>query len=520
MRGLSQAAIKAMYSSETEEAIILLLTVYDPKDNKTEVLHLADNFTQRLDQYTTDTDVVYGVSVGATSNLGSVDVQSSDYNGTTSPLDSYFKINGVSVNYSLARRGHTVMVINPGTFVLDSINTYDTYGLSDSSQQLKAALEAIPAGKLVCIGSWNATSLDQSTRDYINQQFYTTRTETWTPQRITHTVIGVKGNRYVTPIEVITAGSAGFLSHFILNSAYNNATSINGTSAGYTTIWTTAELLINDSNIVSITDSGYCDFLNQYGVWVKDVPPPPPKPAPPVINSLTWSPTTIIANGVDTATFSWNTSGGNSDSVNILISSEIAPITGQPAIGSYVVGPYSGSSTVTGEITVTGPGGTTTSSPINLTVKAVVIALNTSLFSTLSYNTFSSNNPEQTIIELTFYNSGRLTLTAYDNNVTPAALYPGGNIDSSWIFNGGSTPGNNYWLRVTRLVGSLNVTPTTGWIPMTKDIKISATGYPTFGQEGKWSIEIAKSSTGSDIVGKISNMKFLPGAFILNSSPG
>jgi hypothetical protein len=45
--------------------------------------------------------------------------------------------------------------------------------------------------------------------------------------------------------------------------------------------------------------------------------------------------------------------------VDILISSEIAPITGQPAIGTYVVGPYTGSSIVTGDITVTGPGGTT-----------------------------------------------------------------------------------------------------------------------------------------------------------------
>jgi len=220
MRGLSQSAIQAMYSSETEEAVILLLTVYDPKDNTTEVLHLADNFTQRLNEYTTDTDVVYGVSmVGGANSLGTVDVQSSDFDGTTSPLYSYFKINGTTVNYTFGR-GHSVMVINPTTFAVESTNTYDTYG-AGNSQQLKSALQNIPTGKLVSIGSWDATSLDQSTRDYINQQFKTTATSTWGPSRVTHTVIGIKGGAYVTPREIITSGSAGFLAQYTLNSAYN-----------------------------------------------------------------------------------------------------------------------------------------------------------------------------------------------------------------------------------------------------------------------------------------------------------
>jgi len=223
MRGLSEAAVRAMYSSETKQAVILLLTIYDPEDNETEVLHLADNFTQRLDQYTTDTDVVYGVSmVGGVNSLGTVSVQSSDFDGgVQNPLSSYFKINGTTVNYQFTR-GHTVMVLNPNTFAVETINTYDTY-LANNSQQLKTALQAIPTGKLVCIGSWDATSLDQSTRDYINQQFKTTRTNTWAQTRITHTVIGVKGNIYVKPVEVITNGSTGFLSEFTLSSSYQTS---------------------------------------------------------------------------------------------------------------------------------------------------------------------------------------------------------------------------------------------------------------------------------------------------------
>jgi hypothetical protein len=224
MRGLSETALRAMFSSETDEAVILLLTIYDPKDNETEVLHLADNFTQRLSEYTTDTDVVYGVSMaGGSNSLGSVSVQSSDLNGTTSTLDSYFKVNGTKVNYTFTR-GHSVMVLNPTTFAVETIQTYDTYasGISgNNSQSLLQALQAIPTGKLVCIGSWDATSLDQATRNYINQQFKTTRTTTWNASRTTHTVIGVKGNPYVKPIEVVTAGSGGFLSQFTLNSGYN-----------------------------------------------------------------------------------------------------------------------------------------------------------------------------------------------------------------------------------------------------------------------------------------------------------
>jgi hypothetical protein len=157
---------------------------------------------------------------------------------------------------------------------------------------------------------------------------------------------------------------------------------------------------------------------------------------------------------------------------------------------------------------------TTTAAPVVTTTTTTVApaVINTTLLSTLS-DTFTSTNEDQTIIELVFYNSGRLTLTAYDVNVTPAVLTPGGNIDSSWISNGGSTPGNNYWMRITRLVGSLNVTPSTGgWGAMTSNITIGASGYPTYFQEGKWNIEIATDSAGTNIVGTINNMRFLPGA--------
>lgn len=57
---LSPQAIKAMFSSETDEQIITLLTIQDPSQPNTPI-RLADSFTQRLAGLTTDDEVVYGV---------------------------------------------------------------------------------------------------------------------------------------------------------------------------------------------------------------------------------------------------------------------------------------------------------------------------------------------------------------------------------------------------------------------------------------------------------------------------
>lgn len=58
---LSASAIRAMFSSETDENLIMLLTIYDPDAPNTPIFRLADGYTQRLTTLTTDEDVVYGV---------------------------------------------------------------------------------------------------------------------------------------------------------------------------------------------------------------------------------------------------------------------------------------------------------------------------------------------------------------------------------------------------------------------------------------------------------------------------
>lgn len=68
---LSASAIKAMFSSETDARLIMLITVYDPENPSVPVLRLADGFTQRLtannpgdvsgQPVTSDDEVIYGV---------------------------------------------------------------------------------------------------------------------------------------------------------------------------------------------------------------------------------------------------------------------------------------------------------------------------------------------------------------------------------------------------------------------------------------------------------------------------
>jgi hypothetical protein len=61
INSLSQSAVRAMFASETSEALILLITITNPADPTTPV-RLADGYTNRIASLTTDTDVVYGVT--------------------------------------------------------------------------------------------------------------------------------------------------------------------------------------------------------------------------------------------------------------------------------------------------------------------------------------------------------------------------------------------------------------------------------------------------------------------------
>lgn len=57
---LSPAALRAMFSTESDDTLIMLLTVYDPINTNTVVARLADGYTKRI--YETPREVAYGVT--------------------------------------------------------------------------------------------------------------------------------------------------------------------------------------------------------------------------------------------------------------------------------------------------------------------------------------------------------------------------------------------------------------------------------------------------------------------------
>ena len=58
---MSQAAIAALFSPDAQSTLITLLTIYDPNDDTTVLLRIADNYTQRLSDASTDADISYGI---------------------------------------------------------------------------------------------------------------------------------------------------------------------------------------------------------------------------------------------------------------------------------------------------------------------------------------------------------------------------------------------------------------------------------------------------------------------------
>jgi hypothetical protein len=146
---------------------------------------------------------------------GSIKVQSSNFNVTRDPKTTYIDVNGNHVIYGFTR-GHTLAVFNPVTLALESQQTFDTWNTSNSNA-LTSALNAVANGKIVAIGSFDATTLSQATRNLLNSQFGGTRPDAWGRSRISHVFISVK-NGGVTAIEEVSAATT---SSGIISGTYN-----------------------------------------------------------------------------------------------------------------------------------------------------------------------------------------------------------------------------------------------------------------------------------------------------------
>jgi hypothetical protein len=58
---LSPNALQAMFGTETNQELALLVTVYDPIDPTQVILRISDSYTQRISGLTNDDDIIYGM---------------------------------------------------------------------------------------------------------------------------------------------------------------------------------------------------------------------------------------------------------------------------------------------------------------------------------------------------------------------------------------------------------------------------------------------------------------------------
>ena len=104
--------------------------------------------------------------------------------------NAVIQVNDVEI-VNTAVRGHTMAVVTPigGTV---SITNYDTYGDPNAVTAMANALNAVASGNRAVLVVWDASALNASARSAINTGYGSTNSNTWTPQRISHILVGVK----------------------------------------------------------------------------------------------------------------------------------------------------------------------------------------------------------------------------------------------------------------------------------------------------------------------------------------
>lgn len=143
---------------------------------------------------TTTTAVCVTGTKGSTGNDGKnatyITVSGSNFDtvGVPNSASSYISINGTKYNFAPGR-GHTLAIVNPANGNVESIKTYDTY---TDPTLLEAPLNAVAAGKIICLFTADASGMTQSARNILIS-CGSARTDIWTAGRVTHLFIGMKG---------------------------------------------------------------------------------------------------------------------------------------------------------------------------------------------------------------------------------------------------------------------------------------------------------------------------------------
>ncbi len=100
------------------------------------------------------------------------------------------QVNNVSI-VDTALRGHTMAILSPTGSTI-SITRYDTYGDANSATSMANALNAVASGNIVVLVVFDASSLNSTARNAINNSYGSTNNNTWTSHRTSHIFIGNK----------------------------------------------------------------------------------------------------------------------------------------------------------------------------------------------------------------------------------------------------------------------------------------------------------------------------------------
>jgi hypothetical protein len=131
------------------------------------------------------------VAISTTQYVGATKIYaySSTYD-VPSYQNAVIQVNNVEI-VNTALRGHTMAVLAPNGSTV-SITNYDTYGDPNAVTAMANALNAVASGNRVVLVVYDASALNASARSAINTGYGSTNTNTWTPQRISHILVGIK----------------------------------------------------------------------------------------------------------------------------------------------------------------------------------------------------------------------------------------------------------------------------------------------------------------------------------------
>ncbi|QOR55196.1 MAG: hypothetical protein SHS37scaffold296_13 [Burkholderiales phage 68_11] len=118
---------------------------------------------------------------------------------------------GKSVSFSTGytdssgTRGHTLVVYDPATDAVSSLNTYDTYGSGTAA--LVTALGTVPAGRIVALYTYDASTHDAALRTALQDFGGSGSSALWTANRTSHAFIGQRGLAPGQAFEAISSAS-------------------------------------------------------------------------------------------------------------------------------------------------------------------------------------------------------------------------------------------------------------------------------------------------------------------------